>query len=900
MPLRKSLVNLFLLCFIFSENNNGCYFDTAESVRQLPRPSISDFQAVRDKQSLVVSWQLNHSGLVGDFYEIQIGRTENHIIIYSENCSVLSSDQYEYTWTWTSDLPLECADHSARIRFFYNQFIPSPWSKWKTNRSEQAKEKILIYPFQRVLREGTSAMFCCIPPKGENITSISINNSKHPLISVDTRVKAISVENVPVQTSFINSLTVTCSTDSGNVREIWNYVSSPPQKPRNISCVTPDMTTVTCTWNSDHTEEVDNHNKKTHTLHIQNSNQGPVVCQQLSCTFPAVPQLEKYNISVVVEDQLGKVTEIFSFNISERVFPVVEWDTVSPAVMDTSVSWLVQGNLTHLDVLCQVTAEPYISTEVRCSNVRGFCNGKLEHLLPNTRYTTRVRCSAGSNGWGEWTQPVTFTTYPLVILDVWRRIEQLPDPNSREVTLLWTLRIPGSAATVNIQNYTVLWSQGGKNQTEWKDSGQTQAQVSIGPEQCDFTLQAVVKRGSTIPAHITVQQRDDQANPPVIRRLNSSTNAGFNLSWDQLETASCGYTVEWCIMGTAVPCTLQWVKVPEGNNTVFLSAGHFKAGRRYTFNIYGCRENTHRLLEVQTGYLQELKSVPSPTLMEPVQSTSSSVTLEWSYREDDTAYPAFISGYLVTVQEVRSDRQSGYNAELFNMSVADPQKKFVTVEGLQQNQEYAFSVSAFTREGAGQAASITVRTKTNYSGHMVKVLTPILLLLGCTVLLWPQRKTLQSGLKGIFVYPAGMNIKISEFDSFLQETGERLNSQSPEECRSCDIEILNTRPLLTETTILGHPEHLNTTPLLAPGSSPSALPLSCVPHHAEYCPQLWDQAVLQQTTCITNETYFHTMERDPSETQGVTLSDIKISLNFSDCQQEPCNVMSGYISNENL
>lgn len=46
--------------------------------------------------------------------------------------------------------------------------------------------------------------------------------------------------------------------------------------------------------------------------------------------------------------------------------------------------------------------------------------------------------------------------------------------------------------------------------------------------------------------------------------------------------------------------------------------------------------------------------------MEPVQRTSSSVTLEWHYNEDNAAQPAFITGYFVTVQEVRSDKLSGH------------------------------------------------------------------------------------------------------------------------------------------------------------------------------------------------------------------------------------------------
>lgn len=271
------------------------------------------------------------------------------------------------------------------------------------------------------------------------------------------------------------------------------------------------------------------------------------------------------------------------------------------------------------------------------------------------------------------------------------------------------------------------------------------------------------------------------------------------------------------------------------------------------------------------------------------------MTLEWRYNEDDAAQPAFITGYLVTVQEAGSDNLLGHVSDLFNVSVTDPHTKSVTAEGLQQNQEYTFSVSALTKEGPGRAASITVRTKTNYTAHMAKILTPVLLLLGCTILLWPQRRTLQSGLKEIFVYPAGMNIKIPELDSFLQET-ERLPPQKPEECISCDIEILNPRPFQTEPT-LRDPEPLNTSP---PSPSASPLLLSCDSYQADYCPQLWDGAALQQTTCITNRTYFHTMEEDPSETQDVVFPDFKSSFEHFEILPESCHVISGYISNEAL
>ncbi|XP_035514491.1 oncostatin-M-specific receptor subunit beta [Morone saxatilis] len=852
MSFRICLVYLLGFCLIFSEDHSGFCLDTVW------QPSISHLKAVNDKQSLLVTWLVKHSGFVGNIYEIQISRTENHTIIYNINISLFSMDSNEYTWAWTSDLPLECVSHSVRIRHFSNQSVPSPWSNWVTNNGVQPKDKTELFPYRRVLREGTSAVFCCVPPRGVNITSITLNDNKSYLINIGARVKALKVDNLTIPKRQIKVLSLICTDSTGKQSYAGNYVSFPPQKPRNLSCATSDMTTVTCTWDPGRKRDQFDRNVQTRTLHIENSDQAPIQCEQSSCTFSAIPQLEEYNISVLVKDQLGEETESYSFNISDRVIPAVEWGRVSPGVTDTTLSWIVQANLTQLNLLCQVTTDPGSTTEMNCNSVSGLCKVKLE-LLPNTRYSTRVRCSVNGRLWGEWTQLRFFTTCPLVTLDVWRRIKQLSDPNSRQVTLLWSLHVPDSAATVNIQGYIVQWSQEAQNWTEWRDSGQTQAEVSIGPGQYEFTVQAVLHIDSTLSAHITIPKSDGE-NLPVEKRLNNSTPAGFSLSWDQLDTATCGYTVEWCILGHAVPCTLHWMKIAKGNNTLFLPARNFKEGCRYTFNIYGCMENGHRLLEIQTGYSQELTSLQSPNLVEPVQSTSSSVTLEWHYSEDDPAHPAFITGYLVMVQKVGSDMPQGHAANLFNVSVADPRRKSVTIEGLQQNQEYTLSVSALTKEGPGQPASITIRTRTNYSAHVAKILIPILLLLGCTILLWPQRGKAKNRLKKIFVYPAGMNIQIPELDSFLQETSEKLQSQNVE-CSCCDIEILNTSVPLNETSTVNDPEPINTLTSSGSQSSPSAcLSLSCVPLQAEYCPQ--SVTALQQTVCITNKTYFYTVKDD--------------------------------------
>uniref|UniRef100_A0A3Q1EKW3 Leukemia inhibitory factor receptor-like n=1 Tax=Acanthochromis polyacanthus TaxID=80966 RepID=A0A3Q1EKW3_9TELE len=807
-----------------------------------------------DRQSLVVSWVVNHSVSAGEVYEIQIGRTEKRTIVYNTIVNVSSGGSQNHTWI--SDLPLECVDHSVRIRHFYNRSVPSPWSNWTTNDGVKAKNKSKIYPVDQVLREGSNPKFCCVPPVGVNITGMAFGNKPYPLESVGDGVKAITVKNLAFPAGPFTFVLISCNDTTGR-QDSLNYVSFPPQKPVNFNCATSDMTTVTCAW--DVVRRQDYRNPQTHTLRIGNSGQAPISCKQSPCTFPAVPQLQEYNISVSVKDKLGEEEESYSFNILDRVFPIVEWDRVIPGVTNVTLSWVIQGNLTQMNPLCQVSAVPDDTTKLHCNDVSGLCEVKLEHLLPNTDYSTRVCCSVNGRLWGEWTPLINFTTDPLVTLDLWRRIQ----PLNRSVTLLWN---PVTTA-VNVQRYKVQWSQEGNIRTDIKDSRQSQAEIFIGPGKCDFTVQAVLHTGSSIPAHITIPPMDYTEKLPVQKRLSSTTDGGFNLTWDRQSTVTCSYTVEWCsyscILGNAVPCTLQWMKVPEGDNTVFLPAENFTAGCRYTFNIYGCTENGDKLLEIQTGYSKELKPVQAPRLVEPVQSTSSSVTLEWRYNENDPTHPAFITGYLVTVQE------------LFNMSVADPLKKSVTIDGLKQNQEYVCSVSALTKEGPGLPANITIRTRVNYSAHLAKILTPILLLLGCTFILWPQRKT-----------------------------DQRLHSQKAEECISCVIEIVNARPPLMETTTLIDPEPANI--LCSPGSdsSPSSMPPSCKLIQADYCPQSatlhWDRPTLQRITSITNKSYIYSMVEDYSEPQQVTSSEVKSSFEPSECLQESCTVIYGYISNVTL
>lgn len=89
----------------------------------------------------------------------------------------------------------------------------------------KSKEKIPIFPSNRVLREGTSATFCCVPRIGVNITGMAFRNNPYPLINIGAGVKAISVHNLTIPTTFFKQLLFGCKDSTGRNNHTWNYVS---------------------------------------------------------------------------------------------------------------------------------------------------------------------------------------------------------------------------------------------------------------------------------------------------------------------------------------------------------------------------------------------------------------------------------------------------------------------------------------------------------------------------------------------------------------------------------------------------------------------------------------------------------------------------------------------------
>ncbi|KAI5085418.1 leukemia inhibitory factor receptor, partial [Silurus meridionalis] len=187
--------------------------------------------------------------------------------------------------------------------------------------------------------------------------------------------------------------------------------------------------------------------------------------------------------------------------------------------------------------------------------------------------------------------------------------------------------------------------------------------------------------------------------------------------------------------------------------------------------------------------------------------SSHSITLEWSFEEENPTHPGFITGYTLTVHTEPNNTHGVYSETVYGPYFDDPHCKRVTVEGLCESQRYTLRLAACTRAGCGTESVYTFKTRpksltfyTFYCTHthtvftdymqVLKVVTPLLLLIGCCCFLWSYRNTVKGIVVDVLIFPRHHNMKMMELDDDVYEVSKEIGALEVEECESCDVEIM--------------------------------------------------------------------------------------------------------------
>ncbi|NXW66911.1 OSMR protein, partial [Eurystomus gularis] len=451
----------------------------------------------------------------------------------------------------------------------------------------------------------------------------------------------------------------------------------PPETPNDFSCQTEDMKIVTCTWSKGGDTYLHGQHSIKYTLSEEFS-QKRILCtvscsEQCSCSWDIgqqhlcssdVHKQRICNITLTVENPLGKKTAMDIFVVAHRIYPTAPLRLLEDC-RDTEITLYWEHQKTGIELFCQTELfQPDGKVELRNSSGTHLHYGSviLVGLQPYTEYTARVRCGAAKHfwRWSEWSKAQTIRTTeatPSGKLDIWREIT--PVLGGRNVTLFWK-QTPSFRANGENISYEVTWEKedGSKPESISFSSIYNSTRISIDNHSYRISVKAKNNVNYSLPSVLIIpsttgNSRSIFSTEELKEEQVNGTDDGIFISWEPKKVYD-SYIIDWCNFPMLQPCDLQWKRFGPNTSSTLINSAAFVPGVRYNFCIYGSVANRASLLEKKTGYLRELPPLLDP-VVEKVELTFNSVTLSWNSYPTNESQSGFVRGYHVYVSPIQEN-----------------------------------------------------------------------------------------------------------------------------------------------------------------------------------------------------------------------------------------------------
>ncbi|KFP23046.1 Oncostatin-M-specific receptor subunit beta, partial [Egretta garzetta] len=713
-------------------------------------------------QRLLVEWDVGksaHDAELAMSFEIQVRRTDETTTLWTEFHNItLDKSGKPLHWVWDSDIPLECMSHSVRIRSKAEASkIWSQWSLWETvlGLDTSDNNKTQIFPKEKFVEEGSDITLCCIGRKGQTIKQFFLLPDVHVFNHTKGQVGLLTVKNVAHQG--VPHITVYCQ-ESCNEEQCYDneifFVGKPPDTPNDFSCQTQDMRTVTCTWSQGGDTYLYGRHSPKYTLSEEYS-QKPVPCtvscsEQCSCSWD-VGQQRICNITVTVENPLGKKTATDVFDVTHRIYPAAPFQLWEECT-DTEITLYWKHRNKGIELFCQTEVlQPDGKVDLHNSSDMHlhYASVTLGGLQPYTEYTVRVHCGAAKHfwKWSEWSEARTIRTKeasPSGKLDIWREIT--PVQGGRNVTLFWK-QAPSFRANGRSISYEVTWEKvedGSKPESIFLSSAYNNTRIFIDNHSYRISIMAKNNVNYSLPSVLiipratgTEELKEEQVN---------GTDDGIFISWEPRHIYD-SYIIDWCNFPMLQPCDLQWKRFGPNTSSALINSAAFVPGVRYNFHIYGSVADRASLLEKKTGYLRELPPLVDPSV-EKVELTFNAVTLFWDSYCTNESQAGFVRGYHVYVSPIQENCSlKGSESHvlpdhsvLCKYTIENPEEKRYTVKHLLSNTKYKLVVKAYTGGGETPIANF-IYIDTPFNSNMLYLLVLLVLVpaLVATICRWKMK-----------------------------------------------------------------------------------------------------------------------------------------------------------------
>ncbi|XP_028852091.1 LIF receptor subunit alpha a [Denticeps clupeoides] len=641
-----------------------------------------------DSHTLYIKWRCAHPGL----YDVEIYRTEFMESVFNETVEARwDKNNGLCQWTWTSQFPLECTSHSVRIR----SRDPLHVGEWSPSSITEGKDipnnsKIQVYPQDKVVLVGSSTSFCCIVGEGDDFVKMMYENRNERELRLSRRSYAITRTNQSASRPSGNN--VVCSSREA-MYGATIFVGYPPGD-YDLTCDTRDLESAECQWKVGRDTRLYGRRKTRYTLNGRNVSSSRKQIQTI--------QVGKWESSwiLVAENPLGNVELRDSAQLTDRVHPVAPGDLKAGNVnaWNVTLEWTWPfPTYKDLPLICQVQITANAHSDMRNFSRPGLSQVSLLDLQPYETYRVIVRCGSQNNfwKWGDWSPQISFQTKMdrPEVPDIWIWMKSanagfvLWKPLSRSEShgVITGYEVTQERAPEDGQ-WTYVYPMSQRNATLILQDNSSQSVVYVRAKNSEFHSNY---------SRLAVPKYWPDTEDPVYEV--AVRDGGFDLSWPASANGTLGYVVEWVNTACGLDCTVDWLKVPDGNTSAKIPSRDLIAGVRYTFSLFGLSDEGCELLQRWHGYSKEMVPAQSVLNLEANQYKSN-VQLTWG-KIPCTSQRGFVRGYNIYLVHISSLR--------FLTNITDPNVMSYTVKKLSLS-SYKFTVKAYTDAGEDGGATVSV------------------------------------------------------------------------------------------------------------------------------------------------------------------------------------------------
>ncbi|XP_072427487.1 interleukin-6 receptor subunit beta-like isoform X2 [Chiloscyllium punctatum] len=505
----------------------------------------------------------------------------------------------------------------------------------------------------------------------------------------------------------------------------------PPDKPKNISCISYWRVNFTCSWDQGR----ETHLKTNFTLTRKRQYMKNEICPNLkksSCSFeyPELDILGNYAIIVEAQNALGKASsDPLDLDVWHTWKTDPPWNVTVHSILGQSRSLLVTWckpkmappNLPlYYDLQYQkVGTSKWIQVKEETTSNTSFV---LKNLKPFTNYTVAVRCIGKDQiYWSRWSSVksgVTSEDNPLTGPSIWRKIKNLDSEGKREVHVQWKA-LNRSKANGIILGYRV-WYEKRRDRKIIQQFNTTSLNSSflLTHDAYMITVIAYNSAGDSPEATLKVPAVNQMDDLPAVQDITTtSQNNQLLIHWNTSRPPDDGYVIEWCLILNASPCTgpLHWQHEPNTSKMAYLQ-GDLEKFKRYNISVYAVYTDGAGNPFSIPAYLQQDIPEVGPIIDAPL-ARETECTIKW-HEIPVEKRRGFITNYTIFYKSAKGEAGVTVNSTVHEY----------TLKSLQKNTDYTFYVMASTVKGGMNSTLNSFTTNALGQRDIVVILVPVLVI----------------------------------------------------------------------------------------------------------------------------------------------------------------------------